>query len=547
MLTFLLLPLYAHGCAAAVASTFAGAPSSAVYPPPNLPSDHASAFPDGPQVGYPGPTPTGDEANVIATAPAMAKIKDMWPLTNPKFVKGAGRDFDVMQHAAHLSPFNSVDSFGLDTSPQIPKSCSLKQVHLLHRHGARYPTEGAAPAAFSKKLNAAATADGGFTATKELKFLNTWTYKLGGETLTPFGRAQLFNLGVGFRVRYGELLKGFKRLPVFRTTSQNRMLESALNFAAGFFGLDYQKQYHQLITIEHGTGFNNTLNPQPNCPNGNNAIADYGKAQARKWADIYLQRTVKRMQKLIKGSSSLKFEVDDMIAMQQLCAYETVALGYSEFCGLFTKKEWEGFAYFYDLDFWYRTGPGNPAASAQGIGYVEELVSRLTQTRITECNSSLNCTNVQDDVTFPLDQPIYVDATHDTAMTEIYTAMNFTSFTAGGPLPTDHIPVNQTYSANKLSPFAANLVGQVVACGEDRNTPSHIRWILNDGVVPLTGIRGCAADKDGLCSLPEFINGMRERIKEVDYRFDCFGNYTVPSPNTIIDGRFPESLRVTSQ
>lgn len=31
--------------------------------------------------------------------------------------------------------------------------------------------------------------------------------------------------------------------------------------------------------------------------------------------------------------------------MQALCAYETVALGYSEFCNLFTEDEWKGYEY----------------------------------------------------------------------------------------------------------------------------------------------------------------------------------------------------------
>ena len=31
---------------------------------------------------------------------------------------------------------------------------------------------------------------------------------------------------------------------------------------------------------------------------------------------------------------------------------QTVALGYSAFCGLFTEEEWEGFEYALDLYFW---------------------------------------------------------------------------------------------------------------------------------------------------------------------------------------------------
>jgi len=67
-------------------------------------------------------------------------------------------------------------------------------------------------------------------------------------------------MGVAFRQRYGFLLDAFtssNSLPVFRTTSQDRMLKSALNFAAGFFGIPYEDQYHQSIVIE-ATGFNSS-------------------------------------------------------------------------------------------------------------------------------------------------------------------------------------------------------------------------------------------------------------------------------------------------
>jgi len=70
-----------------------------------------------------------------------------------------------------------------------------------------------------------------------------------------------------------------------------------------------------------------------------------------------------------------------------------------------------------DLQFWYGNGPGQPTSTAQGIGYVQELVSRLTQTRITDYNSSVNGTIVDSNITFPLNQPIFVDASHDTVIT----------------------------------------------------------------------------------------------------------------------------------
>lgn len=60
----------------------------------------------------------------------------------------------------------------------------------------------------------------------------------------------------------------------------------------------------------------------------------------------------------------------------------------------------------------------------------------------------------------------------------------------------------------------------------------------------MTGIKGCKADKNGLCDLSTFINAMQERIGEVDFAYDCYGNYTVPNPNTIVDGRYPAKVNV---
>ncbi len=68
-----------------------------------------------------------------------------------------------------------------------------------------------------------------------------------------------------------------------------------------------------------------------------------------------------------------------------------------------------------------------------------------------------------------------------------------------------------------------------------------IRWILNDAVVPLTGINQCASfiNKDGLCPLDAFISGMQALIDDEDWTYDCTANYTVPTPNTITNGKGP--------
>ncbi|KAJ6587368.1 histidine phosphatase superfamily [Mycena sp. CBHHK59/15] len=496
LLFFSSLPLiYVTSANAAVASSFAGSTLTALFPPANATITATDTFfLDASQVGYGGPTArhslAGDEAGAIATAPAVAIVDSVFPLITPiTSDKKAG--FNVLRHFGSLSPFQSVESLGLPhTSALVPDGCKLTQM-----------------------------ATDGVTCIK-------W-----------------FNLGIGFRVKYGELLKKATDLPVFRTTSEERMVDSALNFAAGFFGVQtYQNEYHQLIEIDDEEDdlpvANSTLAPW-NCPTSDTDVGAFGSKQAFKWANIYLAPAQKRLAPFISG---FNLTISALFDMQSLCSYETVALGYSVFCGLFTEEEWEGFSYLFNLEFWYGFGPGTPYASAMGIGWVQELVSRLTETRITKFDTSVNGTVVSSNVTFPFRQPIYVDATHDTVVSAIVTALNFTSLAANGPLPTDSIPVQQTYFASKISPFAANLVGQVLSCSATQDEPTHIRWVLNDAVVPLTGIKGCKESNDGLCELPDFISGMKQRIAEVDYAFDCFRNYTTPDPDNIIDGRKDSAL-----
>ncbi|KAJ7141605.1 hypothetical protein C8R46DRAFT_921119, partial [Mycena filopes] len=74
------------------------------------------------------------------------------------------------------------------------------------------------------------------------------------------------------------------------------------------------------------------------------------------------------------------------------CLANTVALRYSSFRDLFTEEEWMGYSYSFDLEFWYNFGLGPPVASAMGIGWVQELVSRLAHERIPTFNSPVNGT-----------------------------------------------------------------------------------------------------------------------------------------------------------
>lgn len=57
---------------------------------------------------------------------------------------------------------------------------------------------------------------------------------------------------------------------------------------------------------------------------------------------------------------------------------------------------------------------------------------------------------------------------------------------------------------------------------------SYIRIVVNDGPVPLTGVRGCSPSPSGLCPLATFIEAQKATIQEVDWEWGCHGDWEVP-------------------
>ncbi len=128
------------------ASEHAGSTEVHQFPPSKPTNAFPSLFPS--DIGYAGPTPTGAEPGLVATAPAYPLHTGAPNLLAPTFPSkhnSSGKDtseFDLFKHWGNLSPWFSVErgGFGLDSSPEAPDTCRVTALHFLHRHGARYPT-----------------------------------------------------------------------------------------------------------------------------------------------------------------------------------------------------------------------------------------------------------------------------------------------------------------------------------------------------------------------------------------------------------------------
>lgn len=365
-------------------------------------------------IGHPGYYETGLPANFAEEMGAQpTPTRGAEPIATS--LPGFTNKFNPFRHMGPLTPYRSGE-FGVDNARELhtPISsqgvCVLQQVHILHRHGARYPTSES-PTELVKKLIQRNKVGGRITKfTGPLAFLNNYVYRLGKELLVPVGRHQLHQSGVNAAVDYGALVAADvdagKRMFV-RAGSQQRIVDSAIAFMTGFFGNSWTEHTDFEIQLED-PGFNTTLASNFAC----DAAAE-AKSEVNDWINKYLENATDRLQKHVEGA---KLTPHIVYGMQQLCPYDTAAFGHSDFCKLFTEEEWKGFEYAWDINFHSYSGPSSYTGAAQGLGWLNEFISRLTRTPWDpSTQTSENTTvNTQPDL-FPVNRSFYADFAHDTS------------------------------------------------------------------------------------------------------------------------------------
>ncbi|KAF2103962.1 phosphoglycerate mutase-like protein [Rhizodiscina lignyota] len=490
---------------------------------------------------FAGPTPTGVPAFLAETNPApfpSTTYIPPQPLETQTPIKGAPANGNIYHLHGQLSHyFPNPDGLGVNEY-SLPKGSNISQVHVLHRHGSRYPT--ATPPTVDKLLNTTVK----WKASGQLAFLNDWTYKLGQQILTPVGKQELFDSGALHQYLYGHLYPHDGSKIIARSTTQDRMTQSAEYFLAGFFGLQWTNNATLELIIEE-PNFNNTLAGYMNCNNSNLAPGESGNTAEAEWYTIYLADALKRLQGMIDPPDILN--VTDLYNFQSLCAYETVALGYSDFCGLFTYEEWEGYEYSVDINFAGNNAFQSPTGRAVGIGYVQEIRARLQHHLITSAEGQLNTTLDGMSSTFPLNQSLYFDFSHDTNIMGILTAFGITQFQPF--LSAQAITPGRWLQVSHLEPFGARLDIEIIktprpvpadraADYADSGDPTtYVHFVLNQRTLPLGFSYGeCGNRADGWCEIGAFLDATAGLFDEADYEFACFGNYSAVPYGQITNG-----------
>ena len=475
-------------------------------------------------IGHPGTFATGKPAEFAQEMKAQpSPTRGGEPMATT--VPGYDAKFNPFRHMGPLTPYRSGE-FGVDNSRELrtPISsqgvCTLQQVHILHRHGARYPTTGS-PTELVQKLIQRNKLGGRIAKfSGPLEFLNNYEYRLGKELLVPVGRHQLHQSGVKAAIDYGALVAadaGAGKPMFVRAGSQQRIVDSAIAFMTGFFGNSWVNQTNFEIQLED-PGFNTTLASNFACD-----AAASAKHSVGDWVGKYLANATQRLQPHAEG---VTLTPHDVYGMQQLCAYDTAAFGHSDFCALFTQEEWIGFEYAWDINFHSYSGPSSYTGAAQGLGWLNEFISRLTSTPWDpRTQTSENATvNLQPDL-FPVDRAFYADFAHDTTLTAVIAAMRLSEFDKKPQLSDK----DRAFRSSKVVPFAARMIFEVYTCPgaiPERlsrrrfnkkpdfgkvDLHEYVRLKINDAIVPLSQLSHCDKRADGLCLKDQFLASHADR------------------------------------
>ncbi|SNX84838.1 related to 3-phytase A precursor [Melanopsichium pennsylvanicum] len=403
--------------------------------------------------------------------------------------------------------------------------CEVEQVNQLMRHDYRGASKSVSKGianVISKLVNASSyeKADwyfkiGDGERHPELDFLSKLedNYQaVTPELLTSYGEQDAHASGYRFQKDYGHLLGGKdwyndpvnKSLPVFiRTTDQERVNVTSWAFSEGFMGLDWRKRLAApLLTLPDSLSTFNTSLAVGTCPYSEQDSSSDNAFAA--WNDIWLPKVVQRLQNALPN---LNLTSSDVQALQNACPFQSAYLGHlSPFCAIFTLKEWQLYSYGQDLQQFFNSGYGGPLGRAWSVGWVNEMLARLTDTPVRD-QTSTNSTIDADPNTFPLNLPVYLDFTHDT---QIASALSVMGLLKDNLDPTTPPKEDRNWNAAHIAPMGARMVVERLNC---KNKPhKYVRVILNDAVVPLSGLNRCSIRNQGrlhaeagLCKVDDFV------------------------------------------
>jgi len=334
------------------------------------------------------------------------------------------------------------------------------------------------------------------------------------------GAEQSYALGEETFKRYRGLIAESGYLPFVRAAGSERVVSSARNWTLGFWAAS-KHTFPAKVNLVIPEKSNNTL-ANKMCP-----AAASPRREMKAFINIAAKPIAARLNSVAPGAN---LDPQDVLAIMGICPFETVAKErFSPFCSIFTKEDFEIYEYAWDLEKFYNTGYGAPLGAVQGVGYINELIGRLTDSPAHH-GLQTNKTLLSSQRTFPLNRSLYVDFSHDNLIVAVFAAMGLFNQT-NGPLDTTKITKDRTWVTSKMVPFSGHMTVERLSCSArprslaaSRSQPmkwwnwmtevqgadsydnlakeEYVRIFVDDVRQPLDF---CGAGEGGMCKLADFV------------------------------------------
>jgi len=416
--------------------------------------------------------------------------------------------FNVLDHLAGIAPY--FDSPGVQINPSPPDGCTVTKAAYLVRHSNIFANDFDFETyiePFTSKLQNF-TDRQAFSNVSGFEFLTNWTSPITNasaqvEELAPSG----FESASAF----GQLVANmYPTLAPFNSTtlgstfkiwtaSAERSSDTAHAFTQGAF----PGNVSEVIEVpEDKDASANSLAPHESCPAFSGAA---GSEQNGEFINIYTAPIVERLNNELPA---FNFTSIDIVAMQELCGYETIIRNASDFCNAFQEIDWLGFEYANDLMYFYSMGYGSPVAPFIGMPWLNASFALLQSS-----NTSQNLY-----FSFAHREEIPLAAT----ALGIFNNSEFTNADVNTTMPSTEINYAREWRTSYILPFLGHIALERLECtglvndtateGSD-SEPSHvfIRTQVNGAPIPLPG---CQSGPGASCSLSNFTEYIQGRVAQ---------------------------------
>ncbi|WVF73032.1 hypothetical protein IAT40_007850 [Kwoniella sp. CBS 6097] len=328
----------------------------------------------------------------LATAAALPAQQHQQPFFTSPAQQGHGQgaianQINPLKHLSAISPFY----IPTQQPTPLPEGCELDRVSLLIRHSSILGNDDEYEQTMQPFISKIADMDKSKIPEEgEWAFLRDWQTPIVEENLEQVseqGKKDAKFLGKYIRKQYNSLFppkqktsnkkkggkgKGKKQaLYKVWTASSTRDIDTAKAYILGGFpshqsgdGGEGDGDVVQLIKVPNkARDWDRSLTPHKACDTFEKQSS---LVPANQWLSVYAPRVIERLKGIMPEVADELID-QDILAMQMLCGYETIAQGHSPFCQLFTDEEWRDVEYYFDVRFHYMMGYGNELSPYLGM------------------------------------------------------------------------------------------------------------------------------------------------------------------------------------